>query len=61
MMVRVKRIGTIAALLSLCGCSPMDRLAMTEFRPIDESTFEYKAAAAAVYPEGSESAEAKRY
>ncbi len=60
-MSRAKRLATVAVLFSLCACSAMDRLAMTEFKPIDDSTFEYKAAADAAYPEDSESAEAKRH
>ena len=50
----------LMVLCLLAACSSVDRLAMTEFRPIGDSAFEYKAKADAMYPDDTVSAEATR-
>ena len=60
-MSGARRLAIIPILLFLCACSAIDRLDHTEFKPIGQSAFEYKAIADVLYPEDSESAEAKRH
>ena len=56
------RLVTVAVVLSLCGCViDGDRTAFTDFKPIDNSTFEYRARANPIQlPIDSEAAEAVR-
>ena len=56
------RLVTVAVVLSLCGCViDADRTVITDFKPIDDSTFEYRASANPIQlPIDSEAAEAVR-